>query len=80
MSGYYGGYSPNSTNTTDSDATSDGGVCVNNDTTVDKYSDGCSWYTGNPSGCGNYDDDDFTAGVACCACGGGIKSGQTANE
>lgn len=81
--GNYSGYSP-SRNTTDSNSTrfySAGGVCVNNDSTVDSENDSCTtWYDSNPSGCGNYDDDDFTAGVACCACGGGIKSAQSANE
>ena len=50
--------------------------CVDVSTTATGLSDAdCSWY--NPSGdddftgCGYYDDDDFTASELCCACGGG---------
>jgi len=51
--------------------------CVNNDTTtdIDGYSCFASgvYYWEAPSTCGYYDDDDFTAGEHCCACGGGTK-------
>jgi hypothetical protein len=33
--------------------------------------DGCEWYDAYPSGCGNYDDDDFASNDMCCSCGGG---------
>ena len=36
----------------------------------DTYGDNCTWYYGLTSGCGNYDDDDFTANTMCCACKG----------
>lgn len=35
---------------------------------------GCEWYNVNPQDCSNedYNDVDFSASEACCACGGGI--------
>ena len=43
--------------------------CVNDDTTTDGYGDTCSsYYDMNPSGCGLFDDDKFTASEKCCAC------------
>ena len=47
-------------------------MCI--DTQGDAYDaghDSCGWYWNNPSRCGSYDDDDFTASEMCCACGGG---------
>ena len=41
---------------------------------TDNGGDGCDWYfrsQSNRDRCGNYDDDDFTASLMCCACGGG---------
>lgn len=39
---------------------------------TDSGSDGCGWYTSNPSSCGNFDvEDGFTAQAMCCGCGGG---------
>ncbi|KAH8053324.1 hypothetical protein JL722_9548 [Aureococcus anophagefferens] len=35
---------------------------------TDRDGDGCAAYQGNPSWCGNYDDDDFSSNVMCCAC------------
>ena len=46
-------------------------VCEDDTTVVDAYGDGCEWYNENTDACGNYDDSDFTASIACCACGGG---------
>ena len=47
---------------------------MNDDSTLDSYGDSCSsYYDDNPSGCGVYDDDDFTASELCCACGGGAS-------
>jgi hypothetical protein len=34
----------------------------------DTYGFGCAQYTINPQECGQYDDDDFTAGEMCCGC------------
>ena len=42
--------------------------------TTDTYGDGCDWYYGNESLCGDYDHDEgagFYADLDCCACGGG---------
>ena len=36
----------------------------------------CSLYADHPSDCGKFDDEDFTAAVACCACGGGSTARQ----
>ena len=38
---------------------------------VDQDNDGCDIYAHNPSFCGLYDNDAFTAADFCCACGGG---------
>jgi hypothetical protein len=52
-----------------------GNTCSNDDTFTDSYNTTCSdWYDGHPEDCGLYDDDDFTAATACCACGGGVKA------
>ena len=50
----------------------------NDDLSVsDSYGDTCeSWYNNYPYSCGNYDTDQFKAGEACCACGGGSKDYQ----
>ena len=45
------------------------GSCVNDDSVTDAYGDDCEWYSENIESCGAYDDDDFTASVACCSCG-----------
>ena len=49
--------------------------CVEGDYgATDPYGDGCAAYVGNPSWCGpTYDDDDFSADVMCCECGGGAS-------
>ena len=39
---------------------------------ADTFGDTCVWYVSNQSGCGNYDHEEFTASVECCACGGGF--------
>jgi hypothetical protein len=41
--------------------------CVDS-SAVDRYGDGCSWYDDYSSSCGNYDWEEFTASVDCCAC------------
>jgi len=46
----------------------EGGVCVNDNSTMDKLGDSCSWYDANPWGCGDYDTDTFTASIQCCVC------------
>jgi len=38
---------------------------------TDSWGDDCAWYDDHPNGCGQYDDDDFTASEMCCTCGGG---------
>ena len=38
---------------------------------LDSNSQGCETYREFTTFCGSFDDDDFTAGVLCCACGGG---------
>merc|ERR1719356_677545 len=38
---------------------------------TDSWGDDCSWYDDHVTGCGQYDDNDFTANEMCCACGGG---------
>jgi hypothetical protein len=43
---------------------------------VDRYGDGCDWYSANPFGCGTFDSEDFTAAINCCACGGGISASE----
>ena len=47
------------------------GICIDIDNgATDTFDDGCSSYYDNPEAyCGNYDDDDFTASLLCCACG-----------
>ena len=46
-------------------------TCVNDDSTSDSFGDTCSsYYDYIATGCGGYDDEEFTAGVQCCACGG----------
>ena len=37
---------------------------------TDAYGDGCEWYSDYPSGCGQYDDNDFSSNLMCCACSG----------
>ena len=47
--------------------------CSNDDSTGDSGGDTCTeWYDSRPSTCGNYDTNDFSANLQCCACGGGI--------
>ena len=41
-------------------------------TVTDAGGDSCSWYAMNPSRCGAYDTDTFTAATACTECGGGV--------
>jgi hypothetical protein len=38
---------------------------------TDSFGDNCAWYETQMESCGNFDDDDFTAGTMCIACGGG---------
>merc|ERR1712038_739450 len=46
--------------------------CENTDNgATDSWGDDCAWYDDHPNGCGQYDDDDFTASEMCCTCGGG---------
>ena len=42
-----------------------------NNGALNSRSDNCSWYVGDESSCGDYDDDDFVAKEICCACNGG---------
>jgi len=54
---------------------------VNDDSVTDSFSDTCSdWYDYYPSGCGSYDDADFSAEDACCVCGGGSFNDIPVNE
>lgn len=47
-------------------------LCLNFEDITDSYGDTCeSWYNFYPQDCGEYDDEDFKANEACCACGGG---------
>ena len=53
--------------------------CVDTDNgATDSYNDGCvtigsnAGYDANPQWCHSGDDNDFTSGAMCCACGGGI--------
>ena len=50
-------------------------TCTDDDRTRDvtRSSEGCAWYAKpvNTYRCGDFDDDDFTAAIQCCACGGG---------
>ena len=39
-------------------------------TATDSAGDGCAWYIENPSSCGAWDDEDFSANDVCCACVG----------
>jgi hypothetical protein len=40
---------------------------------VDSAGDGCSYYATWPEFCGLFDDEDFTANLDCCECGGGNR-------
>ena len=42
-----------------------------NNGTLDRDCDGCEYYDFHNADCGLYDDNDFSAEVMCCACGGG---------
>ena len=54
-----------------------GGDCEDQDQVVsDAYGDGCAWYNDNTDQCGVYDDDDFTAAILCCSCGGGLGGNE----
>ena len=47
-------------------------VCLDTDGgSRDTAGDSCTWYASYPESCGRYDDDDFIAGMFCCACNGG---------
>ena len=53
--------------------------CIDTDYgATDSYNDGCmtigsnAGYDAYPQWCHRYDDNDFTSGAMCCACGGGI--------
>ena len=46
-------------------------VCYDDLTTLDSFRGDCAWYVKNPTRCGEFDDDDFSANIQCCACGGG---------
>mmetsp|Transcript_50422 Transcript_50422/g.109514 ORF Transcript_50422/g.109514 Transcript_50422/m.109514 type:complete len:255 (+) Transcript_50422:113-877(+) len=46
---------------------------TNNDAT-DSFYGNCSWYAGrNERACGWFDDEDFSARLMCCSCGGGTQ-------
>lgn len=48
---------------------------------TDSFGDDCTWYQQNPVGCGLYDDDDFLANTACCACDiGGVFGGDIGGD
>jgi len=51
-------------------------TCANDDSTTGLYDLDCTYFDHYPSDCGNYDDNDFTASLQCCACGGYL--GKTA--
>ena len=54
----------------------DGSLCEETDNgAVDPYGDGCDLYAYYTYWCGGYDDEDFTSGDMCCACGGGTGGG-----
>ena len=43
--------------------------CVDTDDgAVDSGGNACDWYVDNPTGCGDYDDDDFSSDAMCCVC------------
>jgi hypothetical protein len=55
----------------------EGSTCRNmDDDAVDDHGYDCFTYSMYPSGCGVYDDEDFTASEMCCACGGGSAKAQ----
>lgn len=44
-------------------------ACYDDESVTDSYGDYCEpWYSENPGDCGVYDDANFTASIACCAC------------
>ena len=52
-------------------------VCTDtNEGLGDSFGDKCDWYTDNPSGCGNYDTEEFQAAAMCCACQGGCVDAE----
>ena len=48
-----------------------------NGSAIDSYGDDCDWYDSNPTGCGDYDDSDFSSNAMCCGCGGGDDGAPT---
>ena len=42
--------------------------CLDDLTVSDSFGDDCSWYDNNLESCGDYDDSNFVASVACCIC------------
>ena len=59
-------------------------TCTDVASTTDTAGNGCAWYTGNSSQCGNFNRDDeggtFLAGDLCCACGGGLDPPEYAAD
>ena len=48
--------------------------CANDDSTTDRWGYTCSDnYDSHPGDCGQRDDEDFTAAVQCCGCGGAAE-------
>ena len=45
--------------------------CTDDLTVTDADGIDCTWYESYPEYCGYWDDSDFTASEACCACGRG---------
>lgn len=56
-----------------------GDECTNGDG-VDSFGDGCDWYDANPTGCGEYDTDDFISADQCCVCEAGGEEEAAATE
>ena len=52
--------------------------CVDDLSTTGQFDKSCSYFDYWPGECGKLDDEDFTASVQCCACGGGLAGGTPA--
>jgi hypothetical protein len=47
--------------------------CNSDLTSFDTQGETCKFYDNRPDECNNFDDENFIAGNACCACGGGFN-------
>ena len=46
----------------------------------DTCDDTCTYYNHFPLDCGDFDDDDFVAGIVCCACSGGVAASASGTD